>query len=291
MQLQSHSYKPDANFFGKDGYHLGLELELEAPDEEARRAGLEISQAPQYCYAKTDGSLADTGWELVTHPISRKLWIDQSNGSRTCVSSLFKLIEGLRKLGYTSHTSSRCGLHIHVSYSAFRGVLSPRFARTVDSTGQTVSVKMAETRVVKRRTHLYWFMKIINSELYKRLSQRDQHSMTRWTNIRGVESSSFTQQAGGRYFATNQTDHTLEVRLFRGNMREDRIRKAIESVVAAVEYSRTLNSADAAKTYKASKSLFFEKYLSWIAANKATYPNLYNYLVEINEYTEASSCA
>src|SRR5579872_2372620 len=52
MRLQPHHVKPRPRFYGKDGYHLGIELEVEAPSYEDRSKGLALSKRPAYCYAK-----------------------------------------------------------------------------------------------------------------------------------------------------------------------------------------------------------------------------------------------
>jgi hypothetical protein len=279
MKIQSHNHKPEPYFFGEDEYHLGLELEVEAPDERAKDAGLNISQQPRYCYAKHDGTLNEgVGWELVTHPISRALWMDKT-AKRSCVSSFFDLIKGLRGLGYTSHAGSRCGLHIHIGYSAFRGAVTHHLVYARMRNGDLVCNRSSVTKIVPRRPHLYWFARLINSQLFRQISQRDKNSLETWAALCPVATRDFHRLGRARrYMATNFTDKTLEVRIFRGNMREERIRKCIESVVAGVEFTRQI-------TYRTRLSELTAAFESYVVDHRATYPNLYNYLVEINVLT------
>jgi hypothetical protein len=269
MQVNGHSYKPKVRFFGKDAYHLGVELEVEAPDNGVMQAGLRLLDNPQYCYAKHDGSLSEFGWELVTHPIAKKSWLAKKR--ITSAGHFFIFVQKLRELGYTSHVGGRAGLHIHVGLNAFnKGFKS-------------------DDRESRHGTHLYWFMKIVNSDLFKQLSQRQDATLNRWARIRSVNAYNFSVPGGdvSRYQATNLTNHTVEVRLFRGNMREDRVRKALESVIAAVEFSRTLTSKDLKESISQNDHLLFVKnFLKYVSNNDDTYPNLVAFLIEIGQLPE-----
>ncbi len=188
----------------------------------------------------------------------------------------------LRELGYTSHVGGRAGLHIHVGLNAFE---------------KKSSLPTEEPKSIKNSTHLYWFMKLVNSDLFKQLSQRQDNTLNRWARIRSVNAFNFSAQeddSGTRYLATNLTRATVEVRLFRGNMREDRVRKAVESVIAAVEFSRTLTSKDLRESLAQNDHLLFTKnFLKYIENNDDTYPNLAAFLVEIGhlpEKKEGAAC-
>lgn len=286
MRLQCHSAKPVPRFFGKDSYHLGVELEIEAPREDVMNKGLELSSSPRYCYAKKDGSLSSYGWELVTHPISKDYWLGKRK-YKNCVDSFFELVDGLRKLGYTSHSNGNCGIHVHVSLEAFNGyngreILRPSLVYTPPP--------------LAKKMHIYWFMRLINSRLYMQLSQRTVDRMACWSRIINVTAKNFhnLENEFGRYTATNLTDSTVEVRVFRGNMREDRIRKCVESVIAAVEFSRTLRLSDY-KNGLSKEADLLKRYKEWLSVNHKLFPNMCSYMVEtelltINEDCEVTEC-
>ena len=64
----------------------------------------------QNLYIKSDGSL-DCGMELVTHPMTLQYHMEQmpwKNVLRKAVG-----------LGYLSHRTTTCGLHVHISRAAF----------------------------------------------------------------------------------------------------------------------------------------------------------------------------
>lgn len=264
MRVQSYYFKPDPKFYGKGEYFLGVELEVEAPDYSRRERGLDILKRPGILYAKHDGSLNSNGWEIVTHPISAAMWLERNPKKSQPVGKFINFINDLKGLGYTSHDNARCGLHIHISRTVFE---RPHWSRswyndTMRRNGTTV-----------KTSRFYWFKRLINGVLFRRLSQRKSGEISRWCAQSEVNARTFHSQCG-RYVACNVTDKTVEVRIFRGNMREDRIRKAVEAVIAAVEFSKTLPSRN-----------FYENlegnFVKYILANKAKYRYLAAYLEEI----------
>ena len=318
MRLLAYNAKPAAKFQGQDDYYLGVELELFAPDMTKRNEGLAKQKRPGCMYAKHDGSIPYTGWELVTHPIARKLWLEatppaarttestitrtymgmtytakqvaagwQINGGATyptmraashaCTNGkrgvlftpsaggeggngnaarkFLRLVADLKAMGYESHNGGQCGLHIHVSKTAFSG--------------------MTENNL--RCTHYFWFKKIINSPLFAKLSQRDDFGFCHQTP---VTIQDFADNHWGRYQAVNPTRHTIEVRIFRGNMIEARIRKAVEAVIAAVEWAEDRSMRQLTDAQDVG-----DAYATWVRANRATYPNLANYLDRIDAPT------
>ena len=69
MRLRNYSEKPPVKFWGTDDYYLGMELEVEAPNGEAR--SIAIKPKIMGLHAKRDGSLdRDRGVEIITHPFA-----------------------------------------------------------------------------------------------------------------------------------------------------------------------------------------------------------------------------
>jgi hypothetical protein len=76
-------------------------------------------------------------------------------------------------------------------------------------------------------------------------------------------------QENGRYSAINtDNDNTLEVRVFKGSLRPERVLSALEFVTASVEYTRDLpiNGKNNALTWLA--------FTGYVAQHAETYPNL-----------------
>ena len=268
MRLQEYSEKPRAKFQGTDEYYLGVELEVEAPDFERRDKGLALKKKAWGMYAKKDSSLNSNGWELITHPIARNVWLS-TNPLKNTAMRFYQMVKDLQSLGYNSHNGGRCGFHVHVSREAFGLDL--------------------------RCEHFYWFSRLMNGKLFRKISQRGSAEIDTYARQSAVTIDDFASEACSRRIAVNITNKTVEVRIFRGNMRNDRLRKNIESVIAAIEFTKRRHSTfwpeviptsvyDSAghtiNTNLLAKNVEGD-FMEFVAENHETYPNLFAFLREI----------
>jgi hypothetical protein len=240
--VHSYSYKPRPIFFGQAPYHLGLELEVEA-----KRASLRDGAEHMYgaigerAYLKYDGSLSD-GFEIVTHPHS----LDE-------IQSKFPwyALQEIQEMGFRSWNTSSCGIHVHVSRNAF-----------------------------KDDAHQIKFTKLIydNQRQVERLAGRKSSYAKFNDKGRLVAKVKFGNQSDGRYSAVNnENENTLEVRVFRGSLRKERILSAIEFVHAAVEYTRNT------KVVAKDKPLSWARFIAFVVMNHQQYPNLLIIMGELFE--------
>jgi hypothetical protein len=82
-------------------------------------------------------------------------------------------------------------------------------------------------------------------------------------------------QTNGRYSAINtENDATLEVRVFKGSLRKERVLSAIEFVTASVEYTRDL------KVTSKNQALSWLRFTAYVSQNLETYPNLATIMTE-----------
>lgn len=250
MRLREYREKPNVKFWGSDDYYLGVELEVEAPDRDKQLLGLK--PLVWGVNAKKDGSLNCYGWEIVTHPYARNLWLEPRPRAGA-VYRLLKLVKTLKELDYVSHDCGRCGMHVHVCRKAFGPELG---------------------------THYYWFARLVNGPLFCKLSQRgNSGGLDRYAKQLEVTPSNLNPEPHNRYTAINlRNRNTVEVRIFRGNLREDRIRKNVEAVIAAIEFARSLAPSDGT----GERELKLDNdFVAWVVGNRTTYPNLAKYLREI----------
>jgi hypothetical protein len=118
--------------------------------------------------------------------------------------------------------------------------------------------------------HLYWFGRLVNSEVFSTLSQRRSFSFCqRDTSRRPVS----VLNRASRYRAVNVTNQTAEVRIWRGSVRWDRVMKCVQGTIAAVEFTRTLNSRRWRDNIGAA-------FCRWVHEHAATYPHLTSYMTE-----------
>jgi len=249
--IKPWDYKPDPVFFGHSGanYYLGLELEVEntrgnyGTDETARVIADDLGRR---AYLKHDGSIAD-GFEIVTHPHTLDNIREEFDWS---------VLERLTSRGFRSWNAedSSCGIHVHVSRTAFAGSNRRRVA---DHKGEA---------------HLLRFMKLIydNQRQVERLAGR---SSDRWANFsdrgRLVNKVKNGHQSNGRYSAVNTDNYnTSEVRVFKGSLNKKRVLSALEFVTAAVEYTRDL------KVNGQNRALDWSRFVAYVVSTADTYPNL-----------------
>jgi hypothetical protein len=293
VRKNNYHYSPSLKFHGDGPYYLGVELEVEAPDYSVHDTGIRlIGDRQQAFYAKRDGSLlndGNLGFEIVTHPISPALWLEelpakvltQKAQPKHPVAKFLWYARKLRELGFKSHDGGRCGLHVHVSRTAFSTLRCPKTIRR-NWTGEVSTATAYQQSDNLRNPHYYWFYKLINGRLFKSLSQRSTDSLDQWAMQRPRKvRERWDAHTQARYSAVNLQEKTAEVRVFRGNMREDRIRKALEAVIAAVEFSRHRAARAAGESLLSVWQTSLDaSFIRWVQERAASYRNLLAYLQE-----------
>lgn len=245
--IHNHGYRPSFEFFGSGNYHLGFELEVESRNS-SRHEGAQFVQdvLGGHAYIKEDGSL-DDGFEIVTHPHTLSEY--QSNFD-------WNVLASLKRKGYRSWNTDTCGIHVHVSRTAF------------DSGG----INDRSRRIILRQAHELRFMKLIydNQRQVERIAGRTDCHYASFLDKGGlVRKVKYGNQENGRYSAVNTENHaTLEVRVFKGSLRKERVLSAIEFVTASVEYTRGLSVTGK------NRALTWLHFTAYVSTHVETYPNL-----------------
>lgn len=262
--LRDYCYRPPLRFWRmQDGLlqafthsqprtlFMGMELELEKATggvEAFLGNADEFSDAyPSFLWVKSDGSLGSQGVELVTMPSTLSAFRKRFP---------FAALEQWRKDGARSYAYSSCGIHIHVSRSAFDPPHMWRFVR----------------------------FQLWNSQLCQLVAQREASSYAQWTEggaIQGNESDSLPDFIKGkdanrnRYVAINfQNDQTVELRYFKGNITEASILAKLSYVDSLYRFTKQLTYRDCASGALRNSSA----YLAWLADEE--YPELIEFLRE-----------
>jgi hypothetical protein len=160
-------------------------------------------------------------------------------------------------LGYRSHQTSTCGLHIHVNR---------------DCLGDTHD---EQDEVISR---ILFFIETHWAELLK-FSRRSEYSMNRWAARYGFEKTGreildkAKKGNNGRYAAVNLMNYaTIEFRLFRGTLKYNTLIAALELVDAICDIAISLSDEGIAK-------------MSWSEfVGTLTEPELIDYLKERRLY-------
>lgn len=160
-------------------------------------------------------------------------------------------------LGYRSHQTSTCGLHIHVN----------RKSLGLDS--------IEQEDVISR---ILYFVEHHWNELLK-FSRRSEYAMNRWASRYGYESSpqaimeKAKKRSCGRYAAVNLCNYsTIEFRLFRGTLKHNTLIAALELVDKICDLAMLCTDNEMQK-------------MSWSEfVSNITEPELIQYLKERNIY-------
>lgn len=258
--IHSYSYRPSPYFFGKGKYHFGFELEVESRrSSKYDGARLVSNHLGARAYLKEDRSLSD-GFEIVTHPHTLETYQKEFD---------WQVLDRLKDEGYRSWNTSTCGLHVHVSRSAF-------------GNGDPWEYPLAEDersrRILSRQAHELRFMKLIydNQRQVERIAGRSNNSYATFGDKGNlVRKIKYGHQENGRYSAINtENDATLEVRVFKGSLRKERVLSAVEFVHACVEYTRDV------KVTSKNHALSWLKFTGYVSSNVEAYPNLVTIMSE-----------
>lgn len=197
--IMSYNYKPEPIFYGSGNLFMGVELEIDRGgefDENAKELLAIGNSSNQRIYCKHDGSLNE-GFEIVSHPMTLDYHKDEMNWPQ--------IFEKALAMGYSSHNTSSCGLHIHCNRNAFGE----------EEAEQEAGIGRAVFFVEKHWNELVKFSrrKIANLERWA----------ARYATISNTAKETYEKAKGkyaGRYVAVNLTNYsTIEFRLFRGTLR------------------------------------------------------------------------
>lgn len=220
--IHDYSYKPEPIFYGDSSRYFGVELEIDGAGKDSDNADEVLAIAnkdEETIYIKGDGSL-DDGMEIVTHPMSLEYH------KQFCWQ---EIMSKAISMGYRSHQTSTCGLHIHVNRSCL--------GDTTDEQEHVIS-------------HILYFVEKNWNELL-RFSRRSEYSMNRWAARYGYEKNGrdILEKAkkgnNGRYAAVNLMNWaTIEFRLFRGTLKYNTLIAALELVDAICDIAMTMTEEE-----------------------------------------------
>lgn len=211
--VHSYSYKPTPHFFGKGPVYMGFELEVAygqyAEDSRTSPDEYAVSELGKLGYLKEDSSISGGGFEIVTHPMSYSFAMSKFP---------WDMLSELSDMGM--YAASSCGLHVHVSKTAFAD-----------------------------KKHIYRWMKFFyrNETNITAIARRNSDEWAKFSPIAREDIKNYAKGKRGsdRYNAINTTNRTtFEIRIFASSLREAEIKAALGLVDASVEYTRNLTTSD-----------------------------------------------
>jgi len=246
----------------------GIELEVESRGSGSRSnndiARDIIREGDGILYCKNDGSLND-GFEIVTHPMTYDVFRGMNLDEM-----IFKHRGDIKSF----HTNT-CGVHIHISRRAFGSLHLHKFIAMIHE-------YKAFTHFIAQRTKASEYSRWARFDMnmpekmkqgmareYKERKAKPTDTLSYKRNIRGKYQTNI--QYGEKYVAVN-TEHssTIEVRVFKGNLKEVSFRKNIEYVDSLYHFTKKSSL----------KELTVSNFLTYVRNESKRYKNLNEYFVE-----------
>lgn len=222
--IHDYSYKPMPIFYGIDNRYFGVELEIDVggnlPDYAQKILDI-LNKENILAYAKQDSSLND-GFEIVTHPMT--LAYHQNNTPWNA------MLSKAASMGYRSHQTTTCGLHIHINRDTFG----------YSEADQDTCIARILYFVEK-----HWEKLLI-------YSRRTQQQLERWAARYGYKEHprEILDQAkygygGGRHSCVNlQNQNTIEFRMFRGTLKYNTLIATLQLVNRVCDVAISLSDAE-----------------------------------------------
>jgi len=224
--LHPYNFKPEPNFHSLPKElcqpYYGIELEIDRTEEDYtshidnhaeeihdQSNGSDLCDYEKYVYIKKDSSLKH-GIELVTHPCTYDYHIQKMGWKY--------ILDECDTKGYSSHDIGTCGLHIHISRSAF-------------------GTRPGEEEMNIAKLLLFFET---NWNNIVKFSRRTQTSITEYCDRYGIKEGERPQQLlekakqSGRFFAVNlKNEKTVEIRIFRGTLK-------LETFTACLQFTHLI---------------------------------------------------
>jgi|HubBroStandDraft_4_1064222.scaffolds.fasta_scaffold24178_2 hypothetical protein len=196
-----------------------------------------------------DGSL-DNGVEIITVPQTF-----EAHKAETLVPWK-KISAAIRPIAKSGNTKT-CGMHVHINRKALTPLQTGKMLVFVNSNN--------------------------NTRLIERVAQRSGEQWSKRAPKSFADGLPGRVTAFGHYDALGYSSKgTMELRIFRGNTRHDRIMKNIEFTHAMCEFARLESMRDMEEP---------AKFLAFIGARSRTYPNLCKFLdAPVTDLSDTEQC-
>lgn len=235
QRVEKHCARDDAAL-SAGALMFGVELEMEpnGRGEQADVAAALNGPVADKYILKEDGSLT-AGVELVTVPLTLEQHRTQFDWA-----GVLKPVQGIAKSGAgTTH----CGMHVHINKAALTPLQLGKMLVFLNADAMDEHI----TRIAQRGSVGYCQKK----------------ADTQIREGRGI--------SGDRYVRANVGHYTVEIRIFRGNLRPERVLKNLEFCHALVAYTKDCSIQDLAS---------WSKFADWLLKRRGQYPELVKFLAE-----------
>ncbi len=278
--INSYSHKPDNIFYSTTSHptrhssvtkkepFFGIELETENHTSRERSFGETANEAGHltdgFVYSKEDCSLRN-GFEIVSHPATLSYWQNETSG-------YVKMLAMLRNEGYRAWTTSRCGLHIHISKDSFvKPAHDMKFIYFIFRNKKPI-INLVARNSPFAQFNLDSFLGLPTDEDEFEGWSRTYKKPTLIEVAKGTcDDGSPISRQSERNLAVNRLPlDTYELRIFRPSLRFATILAYIEFLHCLFEYTKQITANDILQKQAIST---FEPLAVYARENKEKYPN------------------
>lgn len=237
--LPYHTHYPLVEFYGdskgNDVPFMGFELEVDCGGENHQNVAELMplinkeDTGKVFAYCSRDGSLND-GFEIITQPATMQYHLS--------IRDVYnRAIQKLKAMGYASHETTTCGLHVHFNRSFF------------DSDDCVCRLL--------RMTEKFWNELCVFARRPERMTSRYAKRMPDGMSIEDyVEVANRCREHSYHYYAVNIANRdTIEIRIFRGTLNLNTLMATLQLVNNMAVFAKT-------KTMEEVENMKFEDLLT-----------------------------
>ena len=241
-----------SNSYGE--FTLGIELEMTSGDRYSGAAAEQVRSrlGETYCIVKSDGSLPENGFEVVTAP-------------RGLAEHIKRFKEWQVDPSHRAWDVKKCGMHVHIDSHAFTSLTLGKFIMLINSPDNVDFIRKIAGRHPAKDEQARSYCDVEGSvcttpmtAIKGKSSQR--YYMVNMQNLRESESRRLGFEdrfTGGRY-------NTVELRIFRASLKKERLLAQIEFTHACVCFCRAASYRD----------LNGGHFIKWLKTQEGLYPHL-----------------
>jgi len=214
-----HDRPEELKFLGNTslGRYYGVELEIDRGEDMGECAEDMAYVLAERAWFNRDGSLAENGFEIITHPATINYHLQEFPWKDVC--------DIAKEYGYRSHDTSTCGLHVHVS----RGGFGTSYAE------QELTIAKAILLIDRLWPDFVKFSRRDFSKLREWAKKPDCEMLPSDTELDIIGKS----KRVNRYNAVNLNNRsTVEFRLFRGTLKVETIKATLQMLELLINFCR-----------------------------------------------------
>ena len=249
-------------------FRMGIELEMCARDMYVSDAVRDVRDqlGENYCIAKSDGSLPNGGFEVVTAP-------------RGLAEHIKRFNDWDINSDYRAWNTGKCGMHIHIHSKAFTGLTLGKFIMLVNSNENAMFIRDIAGRHPLTDSQARDFCASESQEFLRNPSHAIKgKSSSRYRMVNCENLTRAERDRLGLECEIHKSYNTIELRIFRATLKKERLLAQIEFTHALVMFCRVASWRDLIQSeyqeWHDNRKLKQPSFIKWLKNTNNQYPHL-----------------